>query len=67
MEGGGEGGGGMVGEFRDQNTQAAKLLVQQLTETATMGPDHSMGRTVVAMPLQFSSCHQYSRCVSGKL
>ena len=38
-----------VGGFRNQNTQAVKLLVQQLTETATMDPDYSMGRTVVAL------------------
>ena len=27
-----------------ENTQAAKLFVQYLTETATMGPDNSTGR-----------------------
>ena len=50
--GGGEGGGWLGSETRT-------LLVQELTKIATMGPDHSMGRTVVALLTAFVTDHLY--------
>ena len=51
---------------------SAKLLVQQLTETVTMGPDLITGRTVVTLFTAFATDHLYvhvwqDRFVSGEV
>ena len=43
-EGGGEGGGGRAGGSSIPETKAAQPSGQELTETATVGPQHDKGR-----------------------
>ena len=43
-EGGGEGGGRRVGGSSKPETKAAQPSGQELTETATVGPQHGKGR-----------------------
>ena len=43
-EGGGEGGGGRAGGSSKPETKAAQPSGQELTETATVGPQHGKGQ-----------------------